>query len=196
MGIEDTKTGKLLYHLTKLSNLDSILKHGLRPRKYVLGNKLLFEDVADTDIMKKRTGLGVDKYTPFHFHPYSSFDVAVKNKYSDKEFIYICITRELAKQNKFKVLPRHPLNMNEYKLLDYEIGFKEIDWDTMHTRGIQDPYTKQVKMAECLTELSIPARLFHSICVKDEATKLLVEKSLIKHRINKKPPFVDIRVWL
>ena len=35
MGIETAKTGKLLYHLTKLDNLESIIKYGLLPRKKV-----------------------------------------------------------------------------------------------------------------------------------------------------------------
>lgn len=37
MGIETAKTGKLLYHLTKLSNLESIIQQGMLPRKYILG---------------------------------------------------------------------------------------------------------------------------------------------------------------
>jgi len=31
MGIETAKTKNLLYHLTKLSNLDSIIKNGMLP---------------------------------------------------------------------------------------------------------------------------------------------------------------------
>ena len=38
MGIETAKTGKLLYHLTKLSNLESIIQQGMLPRKYILEN--------------------------------------------------------------------------------------------------------------------------------------------------------------
>lgn len=36
MGIETAKTGKLLYHLTKLENLESIIENGLLPRKEVI----------------------------------------------------------------------------------------------------------------------------------------------------------------
>ena len=78
MAIDNIKTGKLLYHLTRLSNLDSILEHGLISRKLVKDNGVRFFDIADSEIISKRTELGLDEYTPFHFHPYSSFDVAVK----------------------------------------------------------------------------------------------------------------------
>ncbi len=39
--------GKLLYHLTELSNLDSIIKHGLVSRKTLSEKGVRFSDVAD-----------------------------------------------------------------------------------------------------------------------------------------------------
>ena len=69
MGIETAKTGKLLYHLTKLSNLESIIQQGMLPRKYILENGIRFGDIADGQIISKRQELGLDIYTPFHFHP-------------------------------------------------------------------------------------------------------------------------------
>lgn len=196
MGIEDIKQGKLLYHLTKLSNLDSILKHGLLSRKHINDNKIQFSDVADKDIISKRTRLGLDIYTPFHFHPYSSFDVAVKGTYPDEDFIYICILRTVAQHNRFKILPKHPLNMEECTLMEYEEGFKEIDWNTMHTKGINDNYTKQVKMAECLTRLIVPAKVFQCIYVKNNDIRPFVEKNLEDNGIVSKPPFVNLAKWL
>lgn len=77
MGIENVKQGKLIYHLTKLSNLDSILELGLLPREDMLKKNISFDDVANKEIITKRSMLGLNKYTPFHFHPFSSFDVAV-----------------------------------------------------------------------------------------------------------------------
>lgn len=197
MAINNVKDGKLLYHLTQLSNLDSILKYGLISRKSVMGNEGQFFDVADGEIITKRTKLGLDEYTPFHFHPYSSFDVAVKNKYRDKEFIYICITREVAKHNSFKILPRHPLSVDEnHELLNYTEGFEAIDWDTMHTLGTEDRYTKSVKMAECLTDLIVPANLFQSIYVKSEETMEIVKSKLDSNGIKNIPPYVNIGLWL
>lgn len=191
MGIDNAKQGKLIYHLTKLSNLDSILKNGLLPRRYIIDNKIVFEDVADKEIISKRSLLGLDIYTPFHFHPYSSFDVAVKNTYSNEEFIYLCLLRSNAEYNEFKILPRHPLNMEECILMNYSEGFEAIDWDTMQCKGREDDYAKKVKMAECLTELRIPVELFQCIYVKDKKTKKIVENKLKEYGITKKPPYVD-----
>lgn len=44
------KEGKLLYHLTHIDNLDSIIKNGLLPRTRVIENDLLCTDVANEDI--------------------------------------------------------------------------------------------------------------------------------------------------
>lgn len=197
MGMGRIKERKLLYHLTRLSNLDSIVKHGLVSRKLVKNHNVQFFDIADQEIISKRTLLGLDEYTPFHFHPYSSFDVAVKTKYFDEEFIYICIKRDFAKSRDYQIIPRHPLNTEEgFQLYDYDVGFEKIDWDTMHTPGTEEPYAKSVKMAECLTPFTVPAEHFHCIYVKSEETKAIVKEKLRSEGITNTPPFVDIGLWL
>ncbi|WKY46044.1 DarT ssDNA thymidine ADP-ribosyltransferase family protein [Eubacteriaceae bacterium ES2] len=195
MAMENIKSGKLLYHLTKLSNLDSILENGLAPRKLIIEEDVKFADVADPDIISKRNKLELDNYTPFHFHPYSAFDVAVKNKYNDEEFFYICITRKLARENEFKILCKHPLTIDECNLMDYDVGFENIDWDTMHTRGTVDDYSKHVKMAECLTNFIIPVDCFHSIAVRNIKIKSFIEQRLIELDIMTPPPYINVMPW-
>ncbi|MBP1736138.1 MAG: hypothetical protein H6Q60_19 [Oscillospiraceae bacterium] len=196
MGIEAAKSGKLLYHLTEVDNLPSIITNNLVARKILLDNSTGFEDVANPDIISKRTILGLDNYVPFHFHPYSAFDVAVKGTYPDVDFIYICITRELAKQNDFKILPMHPLSLADYNgLFDFDEGFQRIDWDTLMERGRTDEYAKHVKMAECLTDKTIPVAHFHSIVVKDQKMKQHVEYLLNEGNANNPPPYVNIQNW-
>lgn len=195
MGIESAKTGKLLYHLTKLGNLESIIKNGLVPRKTLLESKAIFNDVANPVIINKRMQLGLDIYTPFHFHPYSSFDVAVKSNYLDEEFVYICITRVDAKHNNFKILPKHPLSIDDCTLLDYDDGFSKIDWAVLTEKGLTDDYAKQVKMAECLTEKRVPAKHFSSIAVNNDQNKKRVEEMLKENNINSNPPYVNIQKW-
>lgn len=188
------QSGKLLYHLTKLDNLDSIIENRLASRKILIENDVLFGDVADPQIMDKRTEFGLDKYIPFHFHPYSSFDVAVKNGHSGDEFIYICIQRSLAKQNNFLILPKHPLSIDEVNLFDYDEGIAEIDWDSMEESSTKSDYIKNVRMAECLTDKLIPISCFHSIAVRNETVKKIVTNKISFVRGDK--PYVDIQPWL
>ncbi|BEP28829.1 DarT ssDNA thymidine ADP-ribosyltransferase family protein [Helicovermis profundi] len=196
MAMRDIKNGKLLYHLTKLENLESIIKDGLLPRNELLRRKSLFKDVADSEIIDKRNILGLDKFTPFHFHPYSSFDVAVKSKYENDEFVYICITRKDAKHNDFKIIPIHPLSIDKLILYDYDEGMRAIDWEIMHSYGTENENIKHVKMAECLTDKVIPAKYFLSINVRNENIKNYVQKLLKKYNIVHKPPHVNIQCWL
>ena len=146
MGIDNAKNGKLLYHLTELKNLESIVRLGLVPRKVLLENEVKFEDVANPEIIIKRQELGLSEYIPFHFHPYTAFDVAVKNQHMGEEMIYICIQRELARENNFKILPKHPLSLTSYQLYDYDEGFQRIDWGTMMEKNRTDDYSKHVKL--------------------------------------------------
>jgi len=193
MGIEKAKTGCYLYHLTEINNLESILENGLLPRKELIESGIKFEDIADVDIINKRKELSLDNYTPFHFHPYSSFDVAVKGSHQDKDFMYICINRGLARDNKFKILPMHPLSLNDYKLYEYDEGFDKIDWDTLMKKGTTDEYSKHVKMAECLTDLLIPVEYFSAIYVKNEKLKNYVEEKMQEKKYTFKLPYVNVQ---
>lgn len=193
MGLEGVREKKLLYHLTKVRNMEAIIRYGMLPRRYLLEHNMLFEDVADPQIINKREELGLDKYTPFHFHPYSAFDVAVKNKYVAEKFVYICIKRALAEFNDFKVLIKHPLSQQDCVLYDYAVGINNIDWDTMESVGTTDEYARNVKMAECLTEKCIPADLFQCVYVPDMETKQYIEKLFQDKGITEQPPYVNMQ---
>lgn len=192
MGLENVKSGKLLYHLTELKNLESIIRFGLIPRKVLLENTVTFEDIANPEIIVKRERLGLDEYIPFHFHPYTAFDLAVKKQHANDEVMYICIRRELARRNNFKVLPKHPLSLEDCQLYDYEEGFKRIDWDTMAKVGLTDPDSKQTKMAECLSAKVIPVDCFQCFYVPSEQSKEFAENTLRAYGIKFPPPFVNV----
>ena len=192
MGLENVKSGKLLYHLTELKNLESIIRFGLVPRKVLLENTVTFEDIANPEIIVKRERLGLDEYIPFHFHPYTAFDLAVKKQHANDEMMYICIRRELARRNNFEVLPKHPLSLEDCQLYDYEEGFKRIDWDTMAKVGLTDPDSKQTKMAECLSAKVIPVDCFQCFYVPSEQSKEFAENTLRAYGIKFPPPFVNV----
>lgn len=185
------KEGKLLYHLTELKNLDSIIKHGLLSRKLVTSLNLRFEDVADPKIIQNRDLLNLDKYIPFHFYPNTPFDYRAQNNHIDEDFIYLCLERDVAKINKFKVLPRHPLSGNDIcNIYEYDEGMEKIDWVTMEARDYKYNNSKTICMAECLTEKIIPINAFQSIGVKNEKIQNLVKDKLKKKNIH---IYVDIR---
>lgn len=193
MGLDNTRNKKLLYHLTRLDNMPSIIDNGLLSREDVRKRKLTYHDVADPEIISRRKLLGLDVFIPFHFHPYSAFDVAVKRSHPDDKFVYITIRRELASLAGFKILTRHPLSKEECTIYNYDEGFANIDWDTMETVGTDDPYSKNVKMAECLSDKPIAAALIHCVYVPDEWTKEYVEQLFWDKGITEQPPYVSVK---
>ena len=199
LGVSNVKNGKLLYHLTSVDNLDSIFDNGLLPRKYVKNNGINFSDIANPDIIDKRKQLDLDKYIPFHFHPYTAFDYAVKYNGESENMVYICVDREFAQRNKFLVLPRHPLSGNtedKPELFSFDEGMDKIDWKTMEEKGREDTYAKEVKMAECLTDLRIPVEHFKCIYVANDKIKEDITMKFLDYGIVSKQPYVNVMsIW-
>ena len=175
-----------------MDNMPSIIEHGLMPRNMISTDRNGFIDVADPDIINKRNNNNLNNYIPFHFHPYTSFDYAVKLQNPDKEFVYISLKRDFARYSGFKVIPAHPLSGEGPILYDYDEGFARIDWDAVQQDAGNNDHAKQVKMAECLTDRIIPASLFQNVYVHDERTKNYIETLFIENGITEQPPYVVV----
>lgn len=59
----DISKQKLLYHLTNIRNLPSILNVGILSRNQLSE----FVDVADQEILDSRKKFNLESYVPFHF---------------------------------------------------------------------------------------------------------------------------------
>jgi len=71
----------------------------------------------------------------------------------------------------------------------------EISISEAKTAGVDLRYHKQVRMAECLSPLTIPIEYFQSINVLDENCKKYVEDILKKYNITNKPPYINVQKW-
>ena len=99
----------------------------------------------------------------------------------------------MAEFNNFKILIKHPLSQQESVLYNYTEGINKIDWDAMERVGATDDYSRNVKMAECLTDKRIPADLFQCIYVPDLETKQYIEKLFQENEITEQPPYVNVQ---
>ena len=169
--------GKLLYHITHIDNIPSILLYGLTPRKKLQEDGVHgFKDIADHEILSKREGYkkALSGYVPFHFYARNPFDGAVCKKYGAENMAIITIKRELYKNYKFFIIPSHPLDKDSPDIYPYEDGIKLVRWDILDGetgRDYHNPEIKNACMAECVISYTIPARGFHSIFVKNDNTK-------------------------
>lgn len=160
---------KLLYHLTSIENLDGIFQEGLKPRADLTD----FKDVADSEILKKRQALKLDRYVPFHWFAANPFDGSVQRHRPDAKFVLISVYRSIAKQNGWKVIPRHPLASDSIQLLDYDEGFAAIEWEVMNTREYQDAHCKSICMAECLAPGVVKPNVFFKVFTPNEEVEAL-----------------------
>ncbi|MFM5018219.1 DarT ssDNA thymidine ADP-ribosyltransferase family protein [Aeromonas veronii] len=170
-----------IYHLTALSNLESILNHGLLPRNKISG----FTDVADAEIIEKREKLSLNSKVPFHFFARNPFDGKVLATHPETEFILIAVDRSLAKAQKWWIVDKHPLATDVQIYEDYQEGFDAIDWDLMDERDYSDRACKQVCMAECVALDTVPVRDFARFYVRSEAAQKYAQKLLASKGIKK-----------
>ena len=162
--IDDIRSKKLLYHLTSLRNLRSIIAQGLLPR----ANLDSFVDVADPEIIANRQGLNLEQKVPFHFFAKNPFDGRVQRDHPGEQFVLIAVHRSIASEMGWQIIPTHPLGGGEIQLLGYDAGMAAIEWDVMNTRDYSNQHCKCVCMAECLSPGPVSVRSFHAIYVKDE----------------------------
>lgn len=178
---------KLLWHLTALDNLESILKNGLLARSRTRN----FVDVADSEIIEKRIELGLVDYVPFHFFQGNPFDGSTLKANSDEKFCYIVIYRDLARKKDYKILPQHPVASGNHKLYDYDKGLEVIDWELVDKRNYVDQECKIACMAECLAPGYVKPEDFQSIKVRTEEDKLYVER-ISKSVLDNYKYFIDV----
>lgn len=155
---------KLLYHLTSLNNVGSILESGLQPRSALNG----FHDVADVEILAGRAEHGLDDYVPFHWFSRNPFDGRVQTDRPDEDFVLLTVHRTLAMARSWRVLPKHPLAKQEFRFYGYQEGFDLIDWELMDIRDYSDADCKSVCMAECLAPGCVRVADFFKIFVPTE----------------------------
>lgn len=176
----DIKSQKLLYHLTNIENLPSILEGGLVSRSKLTS----FDDIADTEIIESRRWLSLEEYVPFHFFARNPFDGGVQSAFPDKKFVLITVRRSQAEKLNWSIIPRHPLASENTVLLEYEEGMNAIDWEVMNQRDYHNDDCKSVCMAECLSPSDVQVNLFFKIFVATEDDKSQVFFELKKVGLN------------
>ncbi|MGR7923233.1 DarT ssDNA thymidine ADP-ribosyltransferase family protein [Zobellella denitrificans] len=76
-----------------------------------------------------------------------------------------------------KLLPKHPLARQKFKLYDYQDGFREIDWELMNERDYHDPHCKGVCMAECLSPSPVsPSDFFKIYAPTDQVRQTVLNE--------------------
>ena len=83
--VRKIETLKSIYHLTSINNLPSIIRDGLLSRSSLQEQQITYTDIANEDILLKRSRKELDKCVPFHFHTHTEFKSNVNQR--DRTFI-------------------------------------------------------------------------------------------------------------
>lgn len=147
--------GKLIYHITSIDNLPSILKFGLLSRKCILQNHdIHFTDIADPEILSKRERYkeALSQYVLFHFFAKNPFDGAVCEKYGSENMAIIAVWRSICEHNNYQIIPSHPLDSDAPDLYSYGEGFKKVRWNILDDREHRDYKNAEIRKAWCDTK--------------------------------------------
>jgi hypothetical protein len=121
---------------------------------------------------------------PFHWFAANPFDGSVQRNNPDVKFVLISVYRSMAKQNGWKVIPRHPLANDSIQLLDYDEGFEAIEWEVMNSREYHDTHCKSICMAECLAPGVVKPNVFFKIFTPNEEVEALCVAKMRKAGVN------------
>lgn len=162
----------LLYHITHIDNLRSILQNnGLLAQAIVQKDVQTYIDVANSDIQSRRsrtkipiaTGGNLHDYVPFYFAPRSPmlYSVCHQGGIEQEKMIYFMTNTEMIEQNSlaFVFTDAHAIMMftNFY---DDLTELEQIDWDIMKATVWADdtnhPNRKSKRQAEFLVHEKVP----------------------------------------
>ena len=189
------KDGKLLYHLTHVDNIASVLENGLQPRANL--NAGDFKDTADPNIIEERKSYkdGLSHYIPFHFFVKNPYDGAVCKTEGSENMAIIAIQRPEDCFNGYYIVPNHPLSGNP-DFFPYQEGFKKVRWDLIDERDYSDPEVKQACLAECDVDHPIDPQNFAFIYVKNETVGNKVRDLCKSAGFEKLAPKVQVNPYM
>ena len=173
----------LLYHITHLNNIPSILKNdGLLAHSTMQQQQMHYQDVANVNVQDKREhkivpispGGNLHDYVPFYFAPRSPMLYAILNGgIAQEEIVYfITNTQTILEDNSnFVFTDSHAIMRltNYYSQLE---DLEKIDWSIMQSKYWQDhpdyPNRKMKRQAEFLVYEKVVLSSFIGFAVYNE----------------------------
>ena len=186
------QNGKLLYHMTRLENMPSILQHGLLSRRILLERGYTFADSANQEILVKRDLLNspLSQYVPFHFYAKNPFDGKVCEIFGSENMVIITIRRSLHERSNFYIIPTHPLDRSNPSIYPYDEGFNMIDWPTLNRASNRDYHNDEIRkkcMAECLVPDMVQTEDFFLVYTPSHKSAQEIRNMKYYRRLERQP---------
>lgn len=197
---------KLLYHITDIKNLSSILERGaLTAHSLVMSKKISYSDIAHRSIQDRRATTEVlappygmlHDYVPFYFAPRSPMLYSIKHgnvenyKGKQSDIIYLVSkTNVMEKYNKDFVFTDGHGIMALTEFYKDLTDLDEVDWDVMKSMywfdNEDNPDRKRRRQAEFLVHEQVELKCIVGIAVYNQQMKERVNEMLNQHNIDMK----------
>ncbi|CAH1524403.1 DarT domain-containing protein [Vibrio jasicida] len=172
-----------LKHMTHVSNLENILKHGLQSH----GNSFQQQDISNRTVNDRRSrrdphfNRPLHDYVPFYFNPRNAMLYKAQNEFDDR-IVILGYSPELMLQNEILVTNGNAACDDTLYSKNFNYLF-EIDWDMVFSAswcqgGIYDNERKQKMMSEALIPASqgLGKHYLRTIYCQTERIKSIIEK--------------------
>ena len=193
-----------LFHITHISNLESILAYGLFPHSYAYQNSYVTRDIADQRVIRLRAGKSAFgksllDFVPLYFTPQTPM-LYVRKGIQD-EIAIICVDRQLLCQVGSIFTDGNAAN-NSTTFLDSVKEIGKLDWEIIRSRqwmedanrrGIGFREGKRRRCAEVLVPDHIPSHKIQRIIVRTEQAQLSFEHMRRPRTIGERRAVTPIR---
>ena len=194
------ETNKLLFHMTHIKNLPSILDNkGLFAYSEIAARHTLYQDIANPSIQERRSATSIPlaphgnlhEYVPFYFAARSPMLYSVlHNGTNQEEIVYLVTDTATIDRSGVPYLftDGHAIMLisefySDLKELD------QVDWPLMEDPfwrdTEEDPDRKRRRQAEFLVHKKVPIELFTGFAVINQTAKDKVEELLKNHQVSK-----------
>jgi O-acetyl-ADP-ribose deacetylase (regulator of RNase III) len=166
---------KSLYYITHISNLQSILTHGILSHRYITDNQIQYTTIYDAEIVGHRQlkttpdDQSLWEYANVYFQARNPMLYRVVHEIGAEEIVILGIAPRVLEAPGVYITDGNAAN-NVTEFYNLKEGIKVITeiWNTLTGEWWNSADgSKRKIMAECLVPSSIPPDLIHSIFVKN-----------------------------
>lgn len=149
IGVKNIRDKKFLYHLVKLSDMEHIIRNGVRPDKQIEGKT----------------------YICFDFHAYAPEAVETQRMNPEDTYVYLCISRERAFRLGYRILMEN-LKERSVKVYDYEEGYSKIDWGELEN---PEDEKNQKTSISCVSETMLSYDQIEYVYTPDQESVIIIK---------------------
>ena len=175
---------KVLFYITHINNLPSIIEHGILSHAEVETRNLEYTPIYDSDIVSSRANTNVDgsktlwNFANLYFQPRNAMLYRVLHEKGDSELAIVAVHSTVSTQEGVFISTENAAS-EDSEILAREEGWERVqaDWQIIDNEWWNSSDgSKRIMMAECLVPECVAPEYIHSIYVANYRVAELVRQ--------------------